>query len=98
MCRIIQTFKVPAFLCRFVVGLIFLSEVIQKYLIPDTVGTGRFAKTGFSNLPFRAYFTGSFEIICGILVLTALLTRLAAIPLLIIMIVVAFINQNSNSH
>jgi uncharacterized membrane protein YphA (DoxX/SURF4 family) len=73
-------------LVRLVVGLIFLSEGIQKYLFPELLGTGRFLKIGFSDASFWAYFTGTFEIISGILVLIGLLTRLASIPLIIIMI------------
>jgi putative oxidoreductase len=73
-------------LIRLVVGLIFLSEGIQKYLFPEILGTGRFLKIGFSDPEFWAYFTGTFEIICGALILFGLLTRLASIPLLIIMI------------
>ena len=90
MKKLIRTADVPTLLCRLVVGLIFLSEGLQKYITPDLTGVGRFAKIGFSNPSFWAYFTGSFEIVCGILVLLGLLTRLAAIPLLIIMMV-AFI-------
>ena len=75
---------------RIVVGLVFLTEGIQKYLFPELLGTGRFLKIGFSNPAFWAYFTGSFEIVCGILVLFGLLTRLASIPLIIIM-AVAFV-------
>ncbi len=71
---------------RLVVGLVFLTEGIQKYLFPDLLGTGRFMKIGFSDPEFWAYFTGTFEIICGSLVLLGLLTRVASIPLLIIMI------------
>ncbi|HRN46957.1 DoxX family protein [Agriterribacter sp.] len=78
-------------LCRLAVGLIFLSEGLQKYITPETTGTGRFEKIGLTNPSFWAYFTGTFEIICGILLLIGLLTRFAAIPLLIIM-VVAFIS------
>lgn len=73
-------------LIRLIVGLIFLSEGIQKYLFPEFVGTGRFIKIGFSHPEFLAYFTGTFEIICGALVLVGLFTRLASIPLFIIMI------------
>jgi putative oxidoreductase len=73
-------------LIRLIVGLIFLSEGIQKYLFPELVGTGRFIKIGFSHPEFLAYFTGTFEIICGALVLIGLFTRLASIPLFIIMI------------
>lgn len=70
---------------RLVVGLVFLSEGIQKFLFPESVGAGRFAKIGFENPEFWASFVASFEIICGTLVLTGFLTRIASIPLLIIM-------------
>jgi putative oxidoreductase len=74
-----------AIIVRLIVGLIFLSEGIQKYLFPELVGTGRFEKIGFADPDFWAYFAGTFEIICGSLILLGLLTRLAAIPLFIIM-------------
>jgi uncharacterized membrane protein YphA (DoxX/SURF4 family) len=90
MNRILRTDSIPTLLCRLAVGLIFLSEGLQKYITPDATGAGRFAKIGFSNPSFWAYFTGSFEIVCGILVVIGMLTRMAAIPLLIIMLV-AFI-------
>jgi len=73
-------------LIRLTVGLIFLSEGIQKFIFPDLLGTGRFEKIGFSDPAFWAYFTATFEILCSIFVLLGLLTRVAAIPLLIIMI------------
>jgi putative oxidoreductase len=73
-------------LIRIVVGLIFLSEGIQKFLFPDLLGTVRFEKIGFSDPSFWAYFTATFEIICGSLILIGLLARVAALPLLIIMI------------
>jgi putative oxidoreductase len=79
-----------AILIRLVVGLIFLTEGIQKFLFPGLLGTGRFEKIGFANPEFWADFTGFFEIGCSILVLLGLLVRLASIPLLIIM-VTAFI-------
>lgn len=68
-----------------------MSEGIQKFLFPHQAGTGRFAKIGFSDPSFWAYFTATFEIICGALILLGLFTRLATIPLLIIMIV-AFVS------
>jgi len=73
-------------LIRLIVGLIFLTEGIQKYLYPELLGTGRFLKIGFSDPAFWAYFTGTFEIICGTLILIGFLTRFASIPLFIIMI------------
>jgi putative oxidoreductase len=74
-------------LIRLMVGAVFLSEGIQKFLFADTLGSGRFAKIGLSNPEFLGPFVGSFESICGALVLLGLLTRLAAIPLLMIMLV-----------
>jgi len=73
-------------LVRLIVGLIFLSEGIQKFLFPGLVGSGRFEKIGFSNPEFWACFTATFEIMCGSLLLAGLVIRLAAIPLFIIMI------------
>jgi len=70
---------------RLIVGLVFLSEGIQKFLFPELVGAGRFEKIGFSNPEFLAAFVATFEIVCGVLVIIGLLTRLASIPLLIIM-------------
>jgi putative oxidoreductase len=85
MKQFIKTSAYPSLLIRLAVGLIFLSEGIQKFLI-DSVGVGRFTQIGFGNPAFWAYFTGSFEIVCGVLILFGFLTRFAAIPLLIIMI------------
>ena len=74
-------------LIRLIVGAAFLSEGIQKFLFPDTVGGGRFEKIGFSSPEFTAQFVACFEIACGSLMLLGLLTRLAAIPLIVIMLV-----------
>jgi putative oxidoreductase len=70
---------------RLIVGLVFLSEGIQKFLLPEIVGVGRFTKIGFENAEFLAYFVATFEIVCGILILMGSFTRLASLPLLIIM-------------
>jgi putative oxidoreductase len=75
-----------ALLVRLSAGLIFLTEGIQKYLFPELLGTGRFSNIGFSNPAFWAYFTGTFEIICGTLIIIGLITRIASVPLIIIMI------------
>jgi len=71
---------------RLIVGLVFLSEGIQKFLFPESVGSGRFEKIGFSNPEFLAAFVASFEIVCGALILIGFSVRIAAIPILIIMI------------
>jgi putative oxidoreductase len=74
-------------LVRLMVGAVFLSEGIQKFLFADQLGSGRFAKIGLPNPDFLGPFVGSFEIICGSLVLIGLLTRLASMPLIVIMLV-----------
>jgi putative oxidoreductase len=74
-------------LIRLMVGAVFLSEGIQKFLFPDKLGSGRFEKIGLPNPEFLGPFVGTFEILCGSFVLIGLLTRLASIPLLIIMLV-----------
>lgn len=73
-------------LIRLIVGLIFLSEGIQKYLIVSVVGPVFFQESGFRNPMFWVYLAGTFEILCGILIFFGFLTRLASIPLLTIMI------------
>jgi len=70
-------------LIRFVAGSIFLSEGVQKFLFPDTLGVGRFAKIGIPSPSFTAPFVGVVENVCGALMIFGLLTRLAAVPLLI---------------
>jgi putative oxidoreductase len=70
-------------LIRILVGWVFLSEGIQKFLFPDTLGVGRFVKIGIPWPQFMAPFVGVVEIVCGALLLIGLFTRLAAIPLLI---------------
>lgn len=74
-------------LIRLMVGAVFLSEGIQKFLFADTLGAGRFAKIGLPLPDFLGSFVGSFEIVCGTMVLTGLMTRLASIPLIVIMLV-----------
>ena len=69
------------------VGAVFLSEGIQKFLFPEHLGAGRFEKIGIPFHEFFGSFVGTFEIVCGLLILVGLLTRLASIPLIIIMLV-----------
>jgi uncharacterized membrane protein YphA (DoxX/SURF4 family) len=82
--RICET-QAPAWvlLIRLVVGLVFLTEGIQKFLYPSELGAGRFAKIGIPAPEVMGPFVGAVEIVCGALLVLGLLTRLAAIPLLI---------------
>jgi putative oxidoreductase len=77
-------------LIRVLVGWVFLSEGIQKFLFPDSLGAGRFVKIGIPWPQFMAPFVGVVEIVCGALLLAGFLTRLAAVPLLIDMVVALY--------
>jgi putative oxidoreductase len=70
-------------LIRLMVGAVFLSEGIQKFLFPDALGVGRFVKIGIPHPEIMAPFVAVFEIGCGSLLILGLLTRLAAIPMII---------------
>ncbi|WP_433524807.1 DoxX family protein [Nocardia pseudovaccinii] len=69
-------------LIRLFVGVIFLSEGIQKFVYPDTLGVGRFDKVGIPAPGFVAPLDGVFETACGALILVGLLTRAAAVPMI----------------
>lgn len=70
-------------LLRFLVGGVFLSEGIQKFLFPAALGAGRFAKIGIPAPQFTGPFVGVVEIVCGTLIILGFFTTLAAVPLLI---------------
>jgi putative oxidoreductase len=77
-------------LIRILIGWVFLSEGIQKFLFPDTLGVGRFANIGIPWPHAMAPFVGTVEIVCGTLVLVGLLTRFAVIPLLGVIVVALY--------
>lgn len=89
MTKLYQFFFQPAkgpaslFLIRLPVGLIFLTQGILKLIDPN-MGVVRFTRIGFAHAYFTAHFVGCFEIVCGGLVLLGLWTRIASVPLLII--------------
>ena len=82
-----RTERTPApaatLLIRLLVGWVFLSEGIQKFVFPQSLGVGRFARIGIPAAQFFAPLVGVVEIVCGALLIMGLLTRLASIPLLI---------------
>jgi putative oxidoreductase len=75
-------------LIRLLVGLVvFFPEGLQKLFFPELLGAGRFAAIGIPWPDVLGPFVGVVETVCGALLILGLLTRLAAIPLVIIMIV-----------
>lgn len=87
--RALVTSDAPAatLLIRIMVGAVFVSEGIQKFLHPAAVGAGRFAKIGIPAPEVMGPLVGVIEITCGVLVLVGLFTRLAAVPLIGVMVV-----------
>jgi uncharacterized membrane protein YphA (DoxX/SURF4 family) len=76
----LSTHASPAvLLIRLIVGIVFLSEGIRKFLFPDQLGVGRFLKIGIPMPQVMAPFVGVCEIVFGVL----MLTRAAVIPLII---------------
>jgi putative oxidoreductase len=72
-------------LIRCAVGVVFISEGIQKFLHADAQGAGRFTRIGLPLPDVLGPFVGIVEIVGGALVLLGLCTRLAAVPLAVIM-------------
>lgn len=70
-------------LIRLMVGGVFLSEGLQKFLLPVTRGIGRFEQVGIPIPGLTSPFVGAVEVVFGLLILFGILTRLATIPLLI---------------
>jgi putative oxidoreductase len=92
--KIIKTDKAETtILIRLMVGTIFLSEGIQKFIFAEKLGVGRFAKIGLPNTEVLAPFVGTMEILCGALILIGLITRLAAIPLFSIVVVAIMVTK-----
>ena len=75
-------------LVRFLVSLVvFFPEGLQKLIFPDVLGAGRFARIGIPFPDLMGPFVGILETVCGALIIVGLFTRLAAVPLIIIMVV-----------
>jgi uncharacterized membrane protein YphA (DoxX/SURF4 family) len=88
LCRLLAS-DAPAavLLIRLLVGAVFVSEGIQKFLFPADLGVGRFTKIGMPSPEVLAPFVGVVEIVGGLLLLLGVLTRLAALALLVDMLV-----------
>lgn len=86
--NLLKTADSPAtILIRLLVAFVFFPEGIQKLIFPAILGSGRFTQIGIPYPDVMAPFVGITEITCGLLILFGLANRLAAIPLIIIMIV-----------
>lgn len=73
-------------LIRILVGWVFVSEGIQKFLYPAALGVGRFAKIGIPYPHVTAPLVGAVEIACGAAVILGLWTRVASVALLAVIV------------
>src|ERR1700687_5602793 len=71
---------------RLMVGGVFLSEGILKFVYPNQ-GVGRFTKLGIPAPELTANFIGGLESVCGVLLIAGLFTRAIAIPFIVEMVV-----------
>ncbi len=75
-------------LVRLLVGLVvFFPEGVQKLVFADILGAGRFVRIGIPYPDLMGPFVGVVELACGALIIFGLLTRLAAVPLIVVMVV-----------
>ncbi len=84
MQRLLKTHALPAvILIRFLAGGVFFIEGVKKFQLAAQWGAGRFARIGIPLPDISGPFVGGIEIVCGLLLMMGLLTRLATIMLLI---------------
>jgi putative oxidoreductase len=74
-------------LVRLVVGFVFVTEGVQKFLFSEQLGAGRFRKIGLPSPEVLAPIVGAFETLCGACVAVGFATRVAVVPLITIMLV-----------
>ncbi|MDE3188713.1 MAG: DoxX family protein [Acidobacteriota bacterium] len=74
--------NLPIILIRVVVGLVFLTEGILKFLYPNELGAGRFAHIGLPFPHVLAPFVGGVEILAGAALILNLYAGDAAMLLL----------------
>lgn len=78
--------NLPMILIRVVVGLIFLTEGILKFVYPGELGAGRFVHIGLPFPHILAPFVGAVEIAGGVALLLSLYAGDAALLLLIVIL------------
>ena len=82
--------NLPMILIRVIVGLVFLTEGILKFVYPGELGWGRFAHIGFPLPHLLAPFVGAVEIAAGGALILNLYAGDAALLLLIVILTAIF--------
>lgn len=92
--NIVKTDTSPTTLIiRLMVGSVFLSEGIQKFVYVTQRGVGRFESMGFPAPEFFGNFVGVCEILAGFLILVGLFTRIGALTAFLIMTVAIIVTK-----
>jgi len=78
--------NLPMLLIRAIVGLVFLTEGILKFVQPGELGAGRFAHIGLPLPQFLAPFVGLVEIVAGGALMLGVYAGDAALLLLIVIL------------
>lgn len=78
--------NLPLLLIRILVGLVFVTEGLLKFLEPAELGSGRFAHLGLPAPHLLAPFVGAVEILSGVSIALNLYTGEAAVLLLCVIV------------
>ena len=78
--------NLPMILIRVIVGVVFLTEGILKFVYPGELGTGRFAHIGLPFPQFLAPIVGAVEIVAGGALVLGFYAGDAALLLLVVIL------------
>lgn len=78
--------RIPMILVRMIVGLVFLTEGILKFVLPGELGAGRFAHIGLPYPHQLGPLVGGVEILAGGAVMLNFYAGDAAVPLLAVIL------------
>lgn len=93
--RILTTEPNKTFLLiRVMVGFYFLIGGVLKFMYPELQNAGYFANLGISPADTIANIISTIEIICGLMILIGLFTRIATIPLLIAISITVLVGKS----
>lgn len=82
--------NLPMILIRVVVGLVFLTEGILKFVEPGELGSGRFAHIGLPAPQLLAPLVAVVEILAGVATMLGIYAGDAALLLLIVILTALF--------
>lgn len=82
--------NLPMLLIRVIVGLVFLTEGILKFVLPSELGSGRFAHIGLPHPQLLAPFVAVVEIVAGAALMLGVYAGDAAVLLLIVILTAIF--------